>query len=235
MMFGRFPAGGWNPLVAGTPLAWFDASTGVVHSGATFTSWTDRVNGQALTVAGGSASYSATGWNSSKPGVTLAVSALDFSGIAQPLTSHHGKTTWVATVNTTGSGIRFLAGWYDGATGSTYGIGVDATTNALDRLDPTTVSSPSGGSISAQGLKRWCVRDASTTSAGGLLTTYVDGRLDTSGGTVSARTVQDTFRMGCNSVGLLLFTGTVAELIVYAGDLDIAAQYTAYSRATWGG
>lgn len=229
--------GGWTPASAGKPILWLDANRGITTSSGLVTDWqsVSSYNGVAPVMSqatsGSRPAFSATGWDSSRPGVTFSggskwLANTTDSFLYNPFNAALNFTL-LARINTSGSAAyRTLMSWTD----------VPATVQfhawPLDPSNHHGMSFSSGsliaGTVNSSGKKSVVWTCDNSTGVG-----YVDGVGSFSGAfgsnIVTARAILGLDGLFSGSP----YTGTIAEVVLYNFVLsanDLLAWETYASR-----
>ena len=240
MWLTRFPIGGWTPIAAGQPLAWFDASvasTLTVVSGKV-SSWASRTNGYTIDQSNATFRplYSATGYNGNAPAVVFqGASVTDClratsGGLAGYIATGTENFTIAARANITSRAAqqRLLA--WDNASNTAFSA--DATSGGVDRVDITSGGAPVDGSQTLTGAnKTWVIlRDTH-------VTTWVDDTISINNHAFGGSAPSTVFTVGDNQlIGNLGIDAALVELIVWPTRISDAHAASArqYLRNKWG-
>lgn len=226
----------WDPMRLGQPLVWLDATQGISRAGSFVDQWVDRSgHGWVFqqTVAGARPTYSATAWNTSRPGVVFGGAGYtDLRSTSGAPAQFVNECTIAATIKISVSASRqFILITDDGGT-ARFGWGANSSNNEL--LDLHAGGADITGSTITGGAKRlWLTRSVATSSD----TSFINGvpSISSSDGTDALPEVRLTIG-GQSLIGTSYMSATLVELIIWPYPVSSSADalYRAYSQAKWG-
>lgn len=231
-------AASWTPFTPGIPLLWMDATFGITQSGGLISAWASRTNGVTFTqgVGANQPKFNASGWATGKPavefGTRAAASYTDLrSTNATDALAASRNFTMVSTMNGDAATRQFII-TYDNGASMLLGWGADSSRNDLLDLHAGGADL-TGNRLVGNGNHRTYLRRISSNTSE---LTKIDGVTS-----ISATDGANT--SGCNRItiggqavlGSLGYNGALAELIIWAGSLDVDAAYRHYSAVKFGG
>jgi hypothetical protein len=231
-----FGSTGWNPNDEGQPLVWLDASQGIFQSSGKVNAWVCRSQGWLFTQASSVAQpgYSATGWNSNRPGVVFGGSGYtDLRCDSNVLGSAWNAFTIVATINITTASTRQFIVFEDNAVTSAFGWGINASNNELLDLHAGGADI-TGGAITGASKRLWLSRSRGSSSNA----SNVNGSSSISSSDATDTGSGTRLTIGGQSlIGISYLRATLVELIIWGSSKSssVDTNYRAYSAAKWGG
>lgn len=210
------------------------ADVGVTQSSGSVSSWADQ-SGNGHTLTGGSnPTYSATGWQSSKPGITWTGSNYMINSDAALGNLVDGTNvafTVFATVKfTSAANYATLMEWSDNSITSINSLRTNNTTGGaqVDRF----AFGEAHDTVNIQGVP---VRVCFVCTSSGIIYAFADGRTAINGVNLSGTFAVDRVLVG-NNWNTSTPLGTMTELIVCTGDQSASFKhYRGFSKYKWGG
>lgn len=243
MFNGFLPLGGgsgWTPMSPTQPLLWLKADAGVSLSTNEVTSWADQ-SGHGWSFAPRNSSirptYSATGWNSSKPAIQFGSSYKELinqsTGLADLGTSFKTRIYMTLDVSV-GSGVQKILSWIrlSGSNG-VYEVNSDNNIDEIAYSSGGTLLT--GNALSGKNNVSYLINRPTD----GYTRSWINGVSSIVNNNAAPTSITDTVAFGGNAIsGISIFTGSIAEVVVYditSGDIDVMNKYNEYAKNKWGG